>query len=80
VDKSLIQAAINKHGAKHVRDAAHARMSGDKGAALLTVGLIANNLAEAVTIADVAYDNLSAAGQAIDYAQATAALKRFDKQ
>lgn len=79
MDKSVIQAAINKHGAKRVRDAAHARMSGDKGAALLLVGLVADNLAQAVTIADVAYNNLGAAAQAIDYAQATAELKKFDK-
>lgn len=79
MDKAIIQAAINKHGAKKVRDAAHARMGGDKGAALLAVGLVADNLAQAVTIADLAYNNLGPAGQALDFAQATAALQRFDK-
>lgn len=79
MNKADIQSAINKHGAKTVREAALARMGGDKGSALQKVGLAAENLAEAMEIADMAYDNLGSAAQAIDYAQATAALKRFDK-
>ena len=80
MDKAIIQSAINTHGAKRVRDAAFSRIGGDKGAALLAVGLVADNIAEAVEIGDVAYENLGIAGQAIEKAQATAELKRFEKK
>ena len=75
---NAIQATINAHGAKAVREAAFARIGGDKGAALARIGLQAKTIAEAVAIGDMAYAQMGAASQAIELAQATAALERFD--
>jgi len=49
----LIANAIARHGAKRVYDAAVARMQGEP-ALLATVGIIANNLAEADAIMSAA--------------------------
>ena len=75
---NAIQATINAHGAKAVREVAFARIGGDKGAALARIGLQAKTIAEAVAIGDMAYAQMGAASQAIELAQATAALERFD--
>ena len=78
MDKTIIQSAINAHGAKAVREAAYKRMGGDKGATLSGMGLSAPTIADAVRIADMAYAQMGDAAQAIELAQATAALDRFD--
>lgn len=78
IDKTVTQTAINTHGAKAVREAAHKRMGGDKGMALARMGLSAATIADAVQIGDMAYAQMGDAAQAIELAQATAALERFD--
>lgn len=71
--------ACRKHGPKAVYDAAHRHMGGDKVRGLASVGLAAVNMGEVVQVASRAYDQLGPAAQAIDYAQATAELSRFEK-
>lgn len=78
IDKQATQAAINAHGAKAVREAVYKRIGGDKGMALARIGLSAATIADAVQIGDMAYAQMGAAAQAIELAQATAALERFD--
>lgn len=78
IDKTATQAAINTHGAKSVREAAFARIGGDSGAALARMGLHAETIGDAVAIGDMAYAQMGEATQAIEQAQATAALHRFD--
>ena len=71
--------ACRKHGPKAVYEAAHRHMGGDKVRGLASVGLAAVNMGEVVHVSGLAYAQLGPAAQAIDHAQATAALDRFEK-
>jgi len=73
----IIGAAIKKHGAKAVYNAAVARMEGDTEA-LPKVDLGAANMGAAYTIMTTAHKQMSAEDQAADYWQAQEALKDFD--
>lgn len=79
IEDKLIQSAIRQHGAKTVYDAAHRHMAGDKVRGLASVGLAAENMGDVVSVSSAAYKEMGPAAQAIDSAQATAALKRFEE-
>lgn len=71
---SKIQQAIQQHGAKAVYEAATAHMAGDKKNGLTKVGLQAKTMGEVFAIQTEAYKQMGQADQAIDNAQAHAAL------
>lgn len=71
---SEVQKAIRAHGARVVYQAAISRMSGDGGAALAAVGLVAQDLAQANKIMTAAFKQMGAADRAVDKASAQAKL------
>jgi uncharacterized protein (DUF4415 family) len=77
---SKTQQAIQKHGAKAVYQAATAHMAGDKANGLTKVGLVANTMGEVFAIQTEAYKQMGPADQAIDAADATAALEVIRKR
>jgi predicted HicB family RNase H-like nuclease len=74
------QQAIQQHGAKAVYQAATSHMAGDKANGLAKVGLTAKTLGEVFAIQSEAYKQMGPADQAIDHAQATAALDGIAKR
>lgn len=77
---SKIQQAIQQHGAKAVYQAANAQMAGNKAEGLAKVGLTAKTMGEVFAIQTEAYKQMGAADQAIDNAQATAALESITRR
>ena len=72
---SKTQQAIQQHGAKAVYQAATAHMAGDKANGLDKVGLTAKTMGDVFGIQTEAYKQMGPADQAIDNAQAAAALE-----
>ena len=77
---STTQQAIQQHGAKAVYQAATAHMAGDKANGLSKVGLAAATMGDVFAIQTEAYKQMGPADQAIDNAQATAALESIAKR
>lgn len=77
---SKTQQAIQQHGAKAVYQAATAHMAGDKANGLSKVGLQAKTMGDVFAIQTEAYKQMGPADQAIDNAQATAALDSIAKR
>ena len=77
---SKAQKAIQQHGARAVYQAATSHMAGDKANGLTKVGLDAKTMGEVFSIQTEAYKQMGPADQAIDNAQATAALGSIAKR
>jgi hypothetical protein len=72
MERADIELAIDAHGAKTVYEAAYRHMGGAKS--LADVGLTPSNMGEVDFAMTVAYEHLSEAQRAIDYADATSKL------
>lgn len=72
---SIIDRAIEIHGAKKVYDAAYKRMQGDRKP-LQDVGLRANTLSDANEIMTAAYNMLTKEQRAADYWDASQELNK----
>jgi hypothetical protein len=80
MDMSKTQQAIQQHGAKAVYQAATSHMAGDKPNGLAKVGLTAKTMGEVFAIQTEAFKQMGPADQAIDHAQAKAALDAIAKR
>lgn len=76
---SLIDRAIDRHGAKKVYEAAFARIENKGQSALHAVGLAAETLGDAMEIATAAYARMSKTEQAHDYWTATKELNEMPR-
>lgn len=73
---SIIDSAIEIHGAKKVYDAAYKRMQGD-AKSLQDIGLTANTLREANEIMTAAYNRMTKEQQVADYWDASQELNKI---
>lgn len=69
IDQKAIAAAIRQHGARKVHKVANAAFA--NRAALQTIGLHADNMADVNAVQSEAFRQLGEADKAIDYAQVT---------